>query len=137
MGHPEVAWIHEPDKLWRLMIEERVRPLGIGRGTPDFRMLRVNMGLVFGGGMGVAPMAVGAAETDIRASVHVTDALMAGDTPVALQGSLRGRLAGMVMATMFFLDGNQVRRFRRWQWENLVGQYTTSARSEHHDRDEA
>ena len=75
------------------MVEERIGPHRIGGAGPGVAFLGVDVGGLRGEGVGIAAVAIGAAEVDIRAAVHVADTGVTGDAAMALGSGGRGGLA--------------------------------------------
>ena len=124
-SNAEVAGIDEADEFGRLVVEERVGPHRIGGARPGVAFLGVDVGGLLGEGVGIAAVAIGAAEVDIRAAVHVADTCVAGDAALALGRGGRGGLAGEVGPQVFLgqrqwvggLDrGRSACRVDRRQW---------------------
>ena len=61
---PQVAGVHEPDELRRLVVQERVRPDRVARGAPGVGKPGPDVGLLQVVGPRVAAVAIDAAEPD-------------------------------------------------------------------------
>ena len=76
--HAQVAGIDEADELGRFVIEPDARVRRIGRGFPELLVVRQDVRLLFRqAARGIAAVAIGAAEHDVRGLVHRLDAVVA------------------------------------------------------------
>ena len=82
--HPQIARVDEADELRGLVVEKRVGADRIGRPGPRLGLAGVDVGPLLRERIGVAAVAVGAADPHVGAAVHVPHSGVAGDTAVAL-----------------------------------------------------
>ena len=80
----QIAGIDEADEFGVLVIEECVRPNGVGAAAPGIREARAGVGGFLVLRVGVTAVAVGAAEAERVLAVRVADLLMAHDAADAL-----------------------------------------------------
>ena len=118
--NPQVAGIHKPNKLWRFVVEQRIRPNRIRRTGPGFFLGGMDVAGLLRNRRAVAPMAVRAAQSHIGAAVHVAHPSMAGDAALALEGNLFQGLVGEIDPEQFW--GQRIgigrlagRQFNGWQ----------------------
>ena len=110
MRHPEVAGVDEHGELGRLVVEQRIRPDRVARASPGFGVSGLDVGELLDPGVGVAAVAVGAAQLDRRLVVGVDRPLVAVEAADALAADLGVGLARQVDADEARRDRVGVRR---------------------------
>jgi hypothetical protein len=92
MRDPQVAGIDEPDEVGRFVIEQRVRPHGIGSRRPRVRVRGMNMSAVDVERRRIAAVAVDTPETNRLLAMRVMRSLVAFHATPTLRRRLLGRL---------------------------------------------
>ena len=91
VGNAQVARIDEPDELGRFVIQQRVGPDRVARGSPGVGKPGPDVGLPAGRRLRVAAVAIDAAEPDgLGLAVRLVLSLMAREAARALGGGLPG-----------------------------------------------
>ena len=105
MGHAQVTGIHEADEFRTFAVEHRVRTNRVRRRAPDIRISRMNVSLLFRGGVTVAAVTVDTAELKrhraIGLLVRIARSLVARHATAALgRGHLRRLLQEIVLGNV-------------------------------------
>src|SRR5262249_5647186 len=84
LRHAKISGIDETDKLRRFVIDPDIRVGRIGRASPEFRVLRLNMCRLFSQTeRGISAVTISAAKHYVRSFMHGFDTLMTLETSSA------------------------------------------------------